>query len=42
MRTKEEIKKEMNVEDPLINTSVHVQRLLIEVLLDVRDLLNEM
>ena len=41
MRNANEIKEEMGIEDPLVNTSVHVQRLLIEVLLDVRDLLIE-
>lgn len=41
MRNAEEIKWEMNMEDTRINTSVHMQRLLIEILLDVRDLLRE-
>ena len=41
MRNAEEIKKEMGIEDLLINTPVHVQKLLIEVLLDMRDLMVE-
>lgn len=41
MRNTEEIKREMEIEDPLVNTSIHVQKLLIAVLLDVRDLMVE-
>ena len=41
MRTAEEIKREGGKEDNTTNTLIYVQKLLIEVLLDVRDLMVE-
>lgn len=41
MRDAGEIQRDLGIEDPLVDTFVRVQKLLIEVMLDVRDLMRE-